>query len=1210
MAAPRNVYWHPVPVPLYSNDGKPEERQDFETEQRLREDRIATHLSRHPLPDIKPGDVVMLAHNGPVLIGAGLFGPDPTQFEEFFRSEQTVNWVSLGLDHRLAGIWDTWGNGKSLDPRQVQGIADTVNRLGSSELASLLFGIGDGSEADEVTEVVARMGPHEGIVQAMIGARARAQIFDRETVDVEDILHGVFHPAQQDDVAEALFRIYATAPSLRQAMEEGWVRTAGDIDGKGLSEGAFALLETAAGFPSGLRIASLVCVVLFPDKFGQYAQLLEHPEQDPLWMASRILQVAGDPDHATWQMTFFRDGLKVKGWLEAAEQGVSKGFDAPLVSAERARAIARGWLLPERILTPPSRTDQPGETDYLDVDDEAKAFARLIALEQTRMPLSIGVFGNWGSGKTFFLNAVEREVTKISASVRREIEGLRSNGDAAAPSPGTATGYLGNIVPIKFNAWHYMEANIWASLVDVIFHDLEAWQRGNQPHAVGDLFKKVTATQEDRLDALEAWANKLVEADKAQSDIVEASRNFRDNGPTGGAFLKSLGQAMWDSSESKATIAAYENARKELAGAGVTLPPAGQRPSDAEGFENFGKSVKDLQNTIAEAQDKGGLLAGRVRKRVNSPAALFVLALGFLGAPILVSWASAHYLGLQSALPGLATIVSTFTAGAAIVSSGVRQGLAMLEKFTETVEDLEASDPEILALKAKQTKAAANLQDAQGRLEIEEKAAEDALAALQNETIASRLSRLLRARTEGDIYTRHLGVVATIRKDFELLSGLLSRPEAEREREAWNAHEERSRHRLKALREKYKDILSKSESNAARQKRLHREQIRRDLGDLSVPDDIATALSRDIEVVDYGAKLKERLKTIEDDLANAPEKYARIDRIMLVVDDLDRCPPEKVYAVLQAVHLFLSFPIFVVMVGVDTRWMETALIKELGELVNSKGGATPRDYLEKIFQIPYWTKPLNEDGAKAMARGILTAMAPATSEDQGQTQTGLVEPDSGVASTLQSRSGINEGGTEDMERKDDILPGADVPDVEMVRPSEAEVAFMSRISGFAGTTPRQVIRLANVFMLMKAAQSTSLERQGVRASTLSGDGGSSRAALTQLAICTGSGDAAAGYFQALAEVAASKERTHAALQKAVMRRLSGLGAAKGRVLGLLNTYADEVPQDANAIDWLIATAQDAQTYTFAAARVAGPETPERQQPEADTAPSEQPSASV
>jgi hypothetical protein len=57
---------------------------------------------------------------------------------------------------------------------------------------------------------------------------------------------------------------------------------------------------------------------------------------------------------------------------------------------------------------------------------------------------------------------------------------------------------------------------------------------------------------------------------------------------------------------------------------------------------------------------------------------------------------------------------------------------------------------------------------------------------------------------------------------------------------------------------------------------------------------------------------------------------AKIDRIVLYVDDLDRCAPRRVVEVLQAVHLLLAFPIFVVVVAVDHHWLLTSLESTIG----------------------------------------------------------------------------------------------------------------------------------------------------------------------------------------------------------------------------------------------------------------------------------------
>ena len=57
----------------------------------------------------------------------------------------------------------------------------------------------------------------------------------------------------------------------------------------------------------------------------------------------------------------------------------------------------------------------------------------------------------------------------------------------------------------------------------------------------------------------------------------------------------------------------------------------------------------------------------------------------------------------------------------------------------------------------------------------------------------------------------------------------------------------------------------------------------------------------------------------------AGDTLPRIDRIVLYIDDLDRCPPDRVVEVLEAVHLLLAGELFVVVVAVDPRWMLRAI---------------------------------------------------------------------------------------------------------------------------------------------------------------------------------------------------------------------------------------------------------------------------------------------
>ena len=111
-------------------------------------------------------------------------------------------------------------------------------------------------------------------------------------------------------------------------------------------------------------------------------------------------------------------------------------------------------------------------------------------------------------------------------------------------------------------------------------------------------------------------------------------------------------------------------------------------------------------------------------------------------------------------------------------------------------------------------------------------------------------------------------------------------------------------------------------------------------------------------------KMSELLARLADERGNFKERPP-IQRIILYIDDLDRCRPDRVVQVLEAVHLLLAFPLFIVVVGVDPRWLRHSLAKYYpdtltedgpdgsdGVAVNAPRSSTPQDYLEKIFQIP------------------------------------------------------------------------------------------------------------------------------------------------------------------------------------------------------------------------------------------------------------------
>jgi polyhydroxyalkanoate synthesis regulator phasin len=89
--------------------------------------------------------------------------------------------------------------------------------------------------------------------------------------------------------------------------------------------------------------------------------------------------------------------------------------------------------------------DAPTEKPALGFDDYAQAFADVILHSSPQF--AIGIFGDWGSGKTTLMGAIERELEK--------------NGD---------------VIPVWFNAWRYeREEHLIVPLLDTLREGLATW---------------------------------------------------------------------------------------------------------------------------------------------------------------------------------------------------------------------------------------------------------------------------------------------------------------------------------------------------------------------------------------------------------------------------------------------------------------------------------------------------------------------------------------------------------------------------------------------------------------------------------------------------------------------------------------------------------------------------------------------------------------
>lgn len=87
---------------------------------------------------------------------------------------------------------------------------------------------------------------------------------------------------------------------------------------------------------------------------------------------------------------------------------------------------------------------------------------------------------------------------------------------------------------------------------------------------------------------------------------------------------------------------------------------------------------------------------------------------------------------------------------------------------------------------------------------------------------------------------------------------------------------------------------------------------------------------------------------------------AGIEALVVIIDDLDRCSPERIVANLEAIKLFLSVDRTAFIIGADPRIVRHAIsqVYDPNEIQSEAGEYADRtdvvtDYLEKVIQVPY-----------------------------------------------------------------------------------------------------------------------------------------------------------------------------------------------------------------------------------------------------------------
>jgi YD repeat-containing protein len=269
----------------------------------------------------------------------------------------------------------------------------------------------------------------------------------------------------------------------------------------------------------------------------------------------------------------------------------------------------------------------------------------------------------------------------------------------------------------------------------------------------------------------------------------------------------------------------------------------------------------------------------------------------------------------------------------------------------------------------------------------------------------------------------------------------------------------------------------------------------------------------------------------------------RLNRIVVFIDDLDRCAPARVVEVLEAVHLLLAYRLFVVVIAVDSRWLQQSLRAHYRDLLAGErgGAATPLDYLEKIVQLPYQLPRMT----RGQVTGMISDLVGAEVTDEAQPpprETRQEGAPSGARGDAESVRGRAEGvGPVRRPPRVDLQP-------EGLHVTAEEARWLAGLAPLVGSTPRTVKRFVNAYRVLKAR--SPLPR--VFAAELGPDSEYRRAAFL-LAVLVGCEE------YALVFVPALRSGRHGTLGE-VLDATRGSGAARAQ--------RDRIRSWAVANDWL------------------------------------------
>ncbi|WP_111708944.1 P-loop NTPase fold protein [Lutibacter citreus] len=621
-------------------------------------------------------------------------------------------------------------------------------------------------------------------------------------------------------------------------------------------------------------------------------------------------------------------------------------------------------------------SDADSGKDYLDISKDVNAFAKVMSAKSFSPPLAIALLGKWGSGKSFFMRKLKERIQNLS----------KSNN--------TQNAYCNGIAHVHFNAWSYMDSNLWAGIITKIFEGLQEYITNDSLASINKkeiekaLTKKLNIAHDEITDLEHQKQSvdkkiKTLESQKGKAEGVLKGKIDEIKSKSIKTVLNKLDESFKISEKVSSALSSNDSFNKSADNFSEIVP--------REYWQNPTELYKKTKSkyTFVRTFFKGA----NWKKSIAWFCIILILVISmktivFLGAKFIgiidftfpsKAW---YYISLSGAF--IYRNYKTFKHLQPLISS-----------FWKIKEDYELQKKDAI-FKVNQAEKALKFEIANYKTEIQtineqiNQAKQSKLEIeyrLENTLTTEALFNFIEKRSVSDDYKKHLGIVSIIRKDFEILSELFSG---------------------------HHDELNNSKESEEFKKKF-----------------------------------------------NKP-----LERIILYIDDLDRCSDERVVQVLEAVNLLMAYPLFVVVVGVDPRWVKNALIKKHQLQFSNNGDRNdnmemiePSAYLEKIFQVPFQLKSATDDSVKHMLKTLAESRPESEIVDENFIYDEEGEPGGYYDAEDEE---LKEG----FDRQAHIISIEET--IESLKFSDKEIQLLQSMSEILGANPRALKRFVNIYRVIKA----------------------------------------------------------------------------------------------------------------------------------------------